>query len=193
MPPELMLFISTYGYLGVFLGCLIEGEALVVIAGFLAYQGNLFLPYVLLAAFFGTLANDIGWFAIGRYSSEQLLTRFRSLQFLSTHSVIFVNKRPRLITLFFRFMYGFRIIIPFSLGKTKLSFTTYLVYSALGVWLWVAVYVGIGYFFASAIEVFFGQIKDIGIIIALVVIGTIVCFSYGHHVAEKILRKYSKS
>lgn len=193
MPPELILFISHYSYLAIFFGCWLEGEALIVIASFFAYQGSMYLPYVIIAAFCGTIVSDIGWFLLGRHSDDRLLKRWHWLQSISGHSINFVRKRPRLFALLFRFMYGFRIIIPFSLGKTHVSMSTYLIYNALGVFIWVGTFAGIGYFFASAVETFFGRIKHFEVVIALVVIATFICFTYGHRFVQKMLTRYTKN
>ena len=43
--------IKQYGLVVLFIGTFAEGETILVIAGFLAHQGYLHLPYVLLTAF----------------------------------------------------------------------------------------------------------------------------------------------
>ncbi len=193
MPHELMHFMTHYGYFAILVGCMLEGEALVVLGGFFAYQHHMHLPIVALAAFIGTMISDIGWFMLGRYSSDAFLHRWSLLRYISNHSVNIVGKRPRLLTFFFRFMYGFRILIPFSLGKTKMTTNTYLAYNALGILLWVAVYAGIGYFFASTIETFFGRMKHIELIVGLVILGVAIFFVIGHHLAEKVLNRANKN
>jgi membrane protein DedA with SNARE-associated domain len=90
-------------------------------------------------------------------------------------------------------MYGFRILIPFSLGKTRITTNTYLAYNALGILLWVAVYAGIGYSFAGTLELIFGRIKHFESIIGFVLAGMVVLFIVGHHVAQKILTKFNKN
>lgn len=192
MPHELMHFMMEYGYLAIFAGCLLEGEALVVLGGFFAYHHTMHLPIVALAAFAGTMISDIGWFMLGRYSSDKFLHRWAILRYISRHSVNIAGKRPRLLSFFFRFMYGFRILIPFSLGKTSMTTNTYLAYNALGILLWVAVYAGIGYSFASTIEVFFGRMKHIELVIGLVILGIGAAFIAGHHLAEKALARVAK-
>lgn len=182
-----------YGYFAILFGCMLEGEALVVLGGFFAYHGLMFLPIVALVAFTGTMVSDIGWFMLGRHSQDHWFNQWRSVQWISKHSVNIVSKRPRLLTFFFRFMYGFRIIIPFSLGRSPLSTNTYLAYNALGILLWVAIYAGIGYSFAGTIELFFGRIKHFESIIGLVIVGMFVLFLVGHQVAQGVLNKFNKS
>lgn len=182
-----------YGYFAILGGCMLEGEALVVLGGFFIYHHTMHLPMVVLAAFTGTMLSDIGWFMLGRYSSNAFLNRWSILRYISNHSVNIVGKRPRLLSFFFRFMYGFRILIPFSLGRTSITTNTYLIYNAFGILLWTAVYISIGYFFASTIEVFFGRIKHIELVIGLVIAAVFVVFIAGHHFAEKILARFNQN
>lgn len=174
MSPELLSMISTYGYIAVFLGSLIEGEAVLIIASFLSYLNELHLPIVLLAAFAGTLLSDIGWFLLGRHSNDRFLKKWHWLNTLSRQSITIVGKRPRLAAFWLRFMYGFRIIVPFSLGKTSISTVTYILYNALGVFLWVGTFGFLGYFFASTIDTFFGRVHHLEIIILVGIIATVV-------------------
>lgn len=193
MPPEIMHFIYEYGYWAILVGCMIEGEALVVIGGFFAYHDTMHLPIVALAAFVGTMVSDIAWFMLGRHSQDHFFNQWKWVQFISNHSVNIVGKRPRLLAFFFRFMYGFRIIIPFSLGRTSMLTSTYLTYNALGILLWVTVYASIGYFFAGTLEVFFGRIKHIELVIGAVIAAVFVIFIAGHHFAQKALTRFNKN
>ncbi len=193
MSPELVTLISTYGYLAVFLGSLIEGEAILVIASFLSYLNELHLPIVLLAAFAGTLISDMGWFLLGRYSSDKFLQKWCWLNTLSDRSISFVGKRPRMAAFLLRFMYGFRVIVPFSLGKTSISTVTYTLYNALGVLLWVGVFGFLGYFFASTMETLFGRVRHLEVFILIGVVGTIVIITHANRVVGPRLERYFKS
>jgi len=51
-------FIETWGYFAVFLGSLVEGESVIFAAGFLAHEGYLSLPKIILVSFTGTLIAD---------------------------------------------------------------------------------------------------------------------------------------
>jgi membrane protein DedA with SNARE-associated domain len=64
MPLESL--IATYSYPALFAGTVLEGEAVLIIAGFLAYRGYLELPYVILVAFLGAFLGDQLFFQIGR-------------------------------------------------------------------------------------------------------------------------------
>jgi membrane protein DedA with SNARE-associated domain len=51
----LQSLIENYGYLAVFIAAFLEGETILVMAGFAAYQGYLDLEKVILIALFGGL------------------------------------------------------------------------------------------------------------------------------------------
>ena len=192
LSPYLLQLVETYGYLAVFLGSLFEGDALLLVASFLAYLGKLDLPLVMLAAFFGTWLSDIIWFLLGRYSHNTVLARSEFLNSLSNRSADIVGKRPRLMALSMRFMYGLRMVIPFSLGKTPMSTSSFLIYNAVGVWIWVFVFTALGYFFATITETIFGRMKHLEIILPIIIVTTLLLLIYASHIIEYALKIYPK-
>ena len=68
-----------WGYLAVGVGTMLEGETVLLAAGAMAHKGLLALPWVMVSAFLGGVANDLMWFFVGRHAGRA-----------------FLNKRPRL-------------------------------------------------------------------------------------------------
>ena len=59
-------WIAEYGYAAVFIGCLLEGETILILAGFAAHEGQLSLPLTIFIAFVaGTLGDQI-FYGLGR-------------------------------------------------------------------------------------------------------------------------------
>ena len=58
----LINFISSYGYIAVFLGGIFEGETVLILGGLAAYGEFLKLPYVFIFALAGALISDWSWF-----------------------------------------------------------------------------------------------------------------------------------
>ena len=71
--PEL---IENYGYWVVFAGTLLEGESVLLLAGFSAYSGLLELHTVIGVATLGSFLGDQLWFLLGRTQGAKLLARF---------------------------------------------------------------------------------------------------------------------
>jgi membrane protein DedA with SNARE-associated domain len=59
-------FITTYGLAVVLIGAIVEGETIVVMAGFLCHQGLMDPAGVFIAAFLGSWIGDQGLFVLGR-------------------------------------------------------------------------------------------------------------------------------
>ena len=69
-------FVISYGYLAVFLGTLLEGETILLSAGFAANRGLLYWPLVVAVAFAGATLGDQIAFLLGRWQGASLIARF---------------------------------------------------------------------------------------------------------------------
>ena len=67
--------ISQYGYIALFIGVFIEGETILIAAGFAARLGHLSLTWVILIAFAGSLAGDQFYFFLGRVRGKTFLQK----------------------------------------------------------------------------------------------------------------------
>lgn len=172
----ILSLIIEYGYIAVFIGSIFEGETIVVIAGLLSFKNHLFLPFVLCSAFFGSVIGDTTWFLIGRYRGPYMMQRWNIFKKLST-PVVLVGKKPVLISFFLRFMYGFRHIVPFSLGMTKFPLRKFVFFNSLGAILWVSVFGSLGYLFGDIIEVAFGRIRRYELSLIVIVFLVFVVFN----------------
>ena len=63
--------VITYGYLGVFLGTMLEGEATVVLAGILCHQGFFELFSVIFVSLMGTLIGDQVFYYLARWKGYE--------------------------------------------------------------------------------------------------------------------------
>src|SRR6185369_15969320 len=68
-------FVVNYGYPALLVGALMEGETVVIIAGFLAHSGHLYLPWVMLAAFVGAFTADQFFFQVGKRKGKAYLEK----------------------------------------------------------------------------------------------------------------------
>ena len=68
-------YIEHFGYLAVLLGTFLEGETVLILAGFAAHRGYLDLTLAIAAAFVGTLCGDQLFYYIGLKHSQTILRR----------------------------------------------------------------------------------------------------------------------
>jgi membrane protein DedA with SNARE-associated domain len=165
--------IQTYGYVAILVGTFLEGETVLVLGGLVAHQGYLQLPWVILAAFIGTLIGDQLFFYLGRWHSPTILSKHPVWQ-------VRVNKAQRLIERYrtaviisFRFMYGLRTVTPFVIGMSRVPTATFIILNVVSALVWaLAIGVG-GYFFGYALKIIIGNIKhyELAVLGAVVIIG----------------------
>ena len=114
--PTLQAFISTYGYVALFIGTFLEGETILIIAGFAAHSGYLQLPMVMLVAFVGSLLGDQMAFLVGKKYGMKMVARFPGLRPRVARMHQVMARYHKLIMVGFRFVYGMRLLTPFVLG-----------------------------------------------------------------------------
>ena len=151
---NLQQLIEHYGYLAVFIGALVEGETILVMAGFLAHEGYLNVAGVMAIAAFGGFLGDQFFFALGRYRGREVLARFPSLQARATRVGLLVLRYQNWLIVFIRFMYGLRVAGPILLGMTSVSHVRFAVVNLLGAIIWATLIGGAGYLFGQAVGLF---------------------------------------
>jgi membrane protein DedA with SNARE-associated domain len=149
---HLQALLEDYGYYAVFVGALLEGETILIMAGFAAHRALLLLPSVIGLAAAGGFVGDQLFFALGRYRGRQILTRFPSLARQADRVDALIHRHSTGLIIGVRFMYGLRIAGPVLLGMSRVSHFKFAALNALGAVLWAVVVTGAGYLFGQAVE-----------------------------------------
>jgi membrane protein DedA with SNARE-associated domain len=153
--------IETFSYPAIFVGTFFEGETILVIAGFAAYQKYLSLPLVIIASFLGTFAGDQLYFYLGRHHSRAILNKFPRWQ--SKLAVVkgLVDRYKILFILGFRFTYGLRTVSPFVIGMSRVSTPLYVLLNGISAMAW-AILIGCGgYLLGNVMETIISDIEHI--------------------------------
>ena len=186
---DFLSFISTYGYLAIFIGSIFEGESVVFLGGLLAHQSSLSFVGVLIFAFFGAIVGDMLWFLLGRYQGSKLVNRFVWLKEKTEKILVYAEKKSTILAFSMRFIYGFRTVIPFTLGITKIPLRKYLSLNVLGACVWVLIVTSFGYLFGGIIESLFGRLRHFELILIIIVILTFVLLNILFHGINLIIKK----
>jgi membrane protein DedA with SNARE-associated domain len=168
--------IQTYGYPVLVIGTFLEGETIVVLAGFLAHRGYLSLPWVIACAFVGSLAGDQLFFFMGRLKGRGFIEKRPVWQLQAERIFKLLERYKTLLIIGFRFMYGMRTATPFAIGMSTVRTSRFIVFNVIGALLW-ATGIGVaGYLFGKAFEAVLGNIKHIEkeIILGIIVVGAII-------------------
>ena len=131
------------------LGFLVPSEMLVLLGGFLASQGVLDLADLLVLVMVAAIIGDSIGYELGRHLGRAWLLRVGRWIGLGEPRLERVDDffaRHGGKTVFFaRFSAFFRILVPFVAGTTRLRYSHFLLYNALGSVVWSALVVLSGY------------------------------------------------
>ena len=153
------LIIGSYGYIALLVGTFLEGETILILAGFAAHLGYLHLPWVILVAFLGTVSGDQLFFYLGRRQSRFVLHKHPAWQRRLDRVERLFERYQTLLILGFRFLYGLRTVTPFVLGRSGVSPGYFFLLNALSALVWsVAVGTG-GYLFGNFLRLIMGDIR----------------------------------
>ena len=155
---QLILEHGAWFYLTAFVWTFLEGETIVLFAGFAAAQGLVDPFLLLLATGLGSFAGDQTYFWIGRRFGSDLLSRFprwrngveAALRWLERYNTSFI--------LSFRFIYGVRNFSSFAMGLSAIRWQRFLALNLLAAGLWATSFVAIGYFLGGAFRAILGDI-----------------------------------
>jgi membrane protein DedA with SNARE-associated domain len=151
-------FVEAYGYWALVFGTFLEGETILIIGGFLAHRGYLSLPWVVLAAFVGSLCGDQVYFLMGRKKGHSLLQKRPWWQANLGRVSKFMSRNQTLLILGFRFFYGLRTIIPFVLGISPVRTARFVLLNSVGALVWAVVVGTAGYLFGTTLEALMGRV-----------------------------------
>jgi len=152
-------YIEIHGYWVLFAGTFLEGEAVLIMAGFLAFQGHLNLGGVVLTAWVGSFLGDQFFFYLGRLKGKWLLRRFHFIARRFREALRLIEKYGAFVAFISRFTYGFRIVLPVILGITGLSSRTFLAINLGSALVWAIVFSLAGFLFGKSASLF---LEDIG-------------------------------
>lgn len=165
--------VTSYGYVAIFIGTVLEGETILLAAGLAAHLGLLDWRLVILVAMAGATLGDQLAFLLGRWKGELLINRFPTLakhkpkvdKLLARYDAIFI--------LINRFIYGLRIAGPLIMGASRMHMLRFAAFNIVGAILWASLITGLGYMFGQAVNVLLSNIQRIEeiILIAILVIG----------------------
>jgi membrane protein DedA with SNARE-associated domain len=160
-----------YGYLVLFIGAAIEGDASLLTATFLAHLGYFKVSIVIATAAAATICANQTYYWLGRRHARTALDRLRTHRRYSRFRELLARHAP-LLLFFSRFIYGFRIAIPLGCGASGMSPGTFAAIDAAGAAMW-SILIGLtGFAIGNALEVLAGDIRRHAFWIALALMMT---------------------
>lgn len=159
MDVSLPQLLEQYGYLAVFAGSLLEGETILLLAGFAVHQGYLALGLVIACGICGGSLGDMIFFLVGRRYGSALLTRFPRFapRVARFNTLLHRYHGPAIILV--RFLYGLRIVGPMAIGAGGITFWRFFFFNVIGAMLWAGLLVSVGYLFGHTLDLLMSDMK----------------------------------
>ena len=142
--------LSNHGYLIILIWTFLEGETIVIVAGWLAPVLGLRPWMIALCAFIGSFSTDQLMFALGKYKGNDFLRYFPRLEKKMDKAKGLFKKYDTALILSFRFIYGVRNITPIMLGISGVSHKKFFFLNFLGAGVWAVTFTYGGYFAGEA-------------------------------------------
>lgn len=151
--------IISYGYLFLFMGTMIEGEAVLLAAAILAQQGYLELRWVVFVAFAGAVIAAQCCFLLGRVHGIAFLKKREKWRRKTRHAFQLLRRFDNALALALHFLWGIRTVTPFVIGASGFSPVKFFVLNGLGVMAWAILVGWVGYQFGYLATTFLHEAK----------------------------------
>lgn len=138
-------FLDQYGYIALMVGTFFEGETAILVAASLIYQGLFEIPSTVFFGFAGSFVSDWLYFIIGKANGKYFVSRRPKLQEKLFPVQRFFEKHHMQVLLTYRFLYGFRVLIPLMIGMSTISPKKFLLFSVASGLLWAGIVSSLGY------------------------------------------------
>lgn len=165
--------LATYGYPVVFVGTFLEGETVLLLAGYAAHRGYLSVTGVLFCALLGTVSGDLLWYFMGRLRGRTYIERHPQWKKRFERVEGYLVRHELAILVGFRFIYGIRNAVPFAIGATGYSPAKFVPLNLLGGFIWSLTFCLFGFLFGHGMSMIWEDARrfEVAGLLALIVAG----------------------
>jgi undecaprenyl-diphosphatase len=175
-----VLFLMTFLETSAFLGFLVPGESMVVIAGLLASRGVLELGDVIWVASSGAIMGDTVGYFIGHRFGERFFLKYGKYLFFKKEYLDeakgFFDKHGGKTVFFGRFMAWLTAFAPIVAGVSRMPYPRFLIFNILGGIVWATTFSLLGYLVGNSWDIIKAYLGRMGIL--AFIIGVIIIYLY---------------
>jgi membrane protein DedA with SNARE-associated domain len=145
-------FLYNYGYLALAIGTFLEGETAILVASSLVHSGFFKGPYTVVFGFFGSFISDWLYFIIGKLNGRYFIEKRPALKEKLKPTQKFFRTHRLQILFSYRFLYGFRVLLPLLIGMSDVRPLQFLGYSLAAGLVWASIVSTVGYVAGQAFD-----------------------------------------
>jgi membrane protein DedA with SNARE-associated domain len=146
---SLVSLIAAHGYWILAIGCVLEGEMVLLLAVFAAHRGYLNPAAVIAIAVASAFASNQFFFWLGRRHGTALLERWPALASRSGEIRRLIERHASLAVVAVRFAYGTRVAGPLLIGASSMPQLRFAVLNALSAIAWALLVGAAGWLFGA--------------------------------------------
>jgi membrane protein DedA with SNARE-associated domain len=182
---SLATLIATHGYWILALGCMLEGETVLLLAALAAHRGYLNPAAVVAVAAASAFASNQFFFWLGRRHGTALLERWPALAGRSTEIRRLIERHASLAAVAVRFVYGIRIAGPILIGASSMPAPRFAVLNALSAIAWAFLVGAVGWLFGEAAQTIFSHLAHVeGWLLGALIVALVVAWRLRHRSAK---------
>jgi membrane protein DedA with SNARE-associated domain len=170
MEQHVLAWITQYGYLAIFLllvlgivGLPVPDETLLAFSGYLVYRGRLELPMAYATALAGSISGITISYWLGGTFGIAVIHRYGKYLRISEEHVQkahrFFQRAGHWSLTFGYFVPGVRHLTAFTAGMSDLAPATFALFAYSGACVWVASFIGLGYFLGERWQAVEGDVE----------------------------------
>ena len=165
----------TYGYPILFVGILLEGEAFLILAAYLAHRGYFSLPVVIGLATLASFTMAQIWFVLGNRFGPALLNRRPAWQARLVRVDTLLQRYGSSLVLGFRALFGLRTLIPVAIGISTYPTRQFALLNGLGALIWALVVALAGNTIAQGLDVLLTDLRqhELAAVVIIALIGLV--------------------
>jgi len=148
---ELLFNYKHLAYLIIFLWCILEGELALILGGIFAHEGHVNIATIIFVAGLGGFVGDQIYFYIGRYNKKYIQKKLKTQRRKFAVAHLLLQRFGWPIIFIQRYMYGFRTVIPMSIGITRYSAKKFAIINLFSAWVWAAITILLAWYFGDTI------------------------------------------
>jgi membrane-associated protein len=160
-----------------FFGFVLPAETSVIIAGFLAHQGKVSITWLVPAVVAAAIAGDSVGYEVGRHLGPRVLNSAPLRRHASRVEAAqdLIRRRGPVAVFLGRFVAFFRAVMPALAGFSRMKYSRFLLFNALGGIVWGTAFTLLGYFAGAAYVRVEGQIgRGIDFVVAAIVAAALI-------------------
>jgi membrane protein DedA with SNARE-associated domain len=170
MPIDLQPLISQYGLIAVLIGCVLEGETVLLLAAAAAQRGLLNLHAVIAVAAIGAFIGDNVFFFLGRRWGSNVAQHVPWIARIVPRVDRLLSRWRWGAVIALRFTYGLRVGGPMLLGAGTIPTWEFVSANAVGALLWAGLIAAIGHTAGQAAEALLGRVSGAEKVLLLLVV-----------------------